>query len=885
MEGKISFLMGTVVNGRQYVMVGMNRVNCPVGLRAGQVIRFQKNEHRQNMFVSVAEPAPAALDRYPPPPPGIMEGDFTRGMDVYISDVHYTIEGVIRDGQYVFRNDRGVFIARSTELSSISSPYAQYIEPTRYDESEHGPIFAVPNPAPPTFDSRYVPIDREVFPEFHMNQPVYVGTQPYIIVGKLDDTNYVVRSTAQGGAGGDVYTYIEDITDEESDIYPYLQPVPPGVPVLPLLPLPNERAPPIVYTELPRDTYTICLKRNEDDNTYLVCSLTGISSVEPLEDYRLLEEGNILKGFVETEHSEDPAMLAKYDKNEIYAVFLRLEGDGPEAVSVFRPFDVRNSSRYVDEVRVTINIDFPPGYVVILEVEEDGHYSLKRIFESKYHTGTPDNTFEPFRFFPYQKLATITRLEPGECILTNGTRVSLLHLAGSVGQKVIIQKKLEQYYFIRRIADGPPPPPVMVRINSGQASNQGSEGSCAYHVITKILIKSVFKKFFYLDLSPEEDARINRCVDLFDTFTPRRFDYREVYARAGRKGAVNIILFQLIYNMFHELRNPNGAFQAPGTQMNLLAVLYHSILAPNFQGPVAPLAPRPVGFMGPIQRCNRFDGLYPDPKVQEVGYEMLKQLRDKVEHEKMKFIQVRVIFTPELNEDERFHATLRDFLSKDLYVAILGLNKNPLPAALPTAPHARHSLLLIGNDHARNYLIKNSWGETAPFSAPLTDIMPPDQQMYNFTTEELHFLIPCPNRVFEVFSTLAPTDPPGRHETDTISPALREQYGFYYATAEEFITTMTAYFPKYDAFSMKLKGKDYQISQFGRRYSVRQGFGNRLIRSAFDELDDLEPERVLTTSEADALALEPERGGKRTRKYRNRTLRKRYRKKYTTKLV
>jgi hypothetical protein len=417
------------------------------------------------------------------------------------------------------------------------------------------------------------------------------------------------------------------------------------------------------------------------------------------------------------------------------------------------------------------------------------------------------------------------------------------------------------------VDDEPPPPPLIIRRNSGQGSNQGTELSCVYHVVAKIIIKNVFKKFFYLDLSPEEDALINECVDLFNTYTPTSFTYREVYARAGRKGAVNIILFQLIYNMFHELRNPIGTFHAPGTQMNLLAVLYHSILRPNFLG-------GPVGFMGPIERCNRFDGLYPDPKVQEVGYEMLKQLRDKVQREDMKFIQVRVVFYPQLNENDRFHATLRELLSKDLYVAITGEDQNP---AAPNTPHTSHALILIGSDRARNYLIKNSWGETAAFSAPLTDIVLPP---YNFMTRFFDILLPCPNKVFqELFSTLTPAASPSRNETDRISPALREPYGFYDVTPEQFITTMSAYFPKYDAFSMKLKGRDYQIASDGRRYSVRQGFGDMRIKLAFDELDD-EPERIFTRE--DDLALEPERGGKRTRKHRrNRTLRKRFRKKYT----
>jgi hypothetical protein len=242
---------------------------------------------------------------------------------------------------------------------------------------------------------------------------------------------------------------------------------------------------------------------------------------------------------------------------------------------------------------------------------------------------------------------------------------------------------------------------------------------------------------------------------------------------------------------------------------------------------------------------------------------------------------VRVNFSPALNQDARFHATLRELLSKDLYVGISALNTRPNTAH----PHGRHALLLIGHDRERNYLIKNSWRETAPFSAPLTDIVPPND-MYTFTTEHLDFLIPCTNRVFrEVFSTLRETASPTEGEVSA-SPALSERYGFYETTAEEFITTMTAYFPKYDEFSVTLKGNDYQISQYGRRYSVKQGFGNRFyIEDAFDELDR-EPQRELVEPEKTSLALEPERGGKRTRKYRrNRTLRKRFRKKYTTKLV
>ena len=778
-----------------------------------------------------------------------MEGiNFTRGMDVYTPGHHFKIEGVTRDGQYVLRNEGELFISRSNVLDIIPpSGYAAYVEPTPYVESTHGPIFAVPDPEPETFDSRYKPIDREVMPEFRMNQHVFVGRHPYAIVGKLDHSKYVLRSIASGGAGGsNVWSSIINITNEPSDIVVDLEVVPRGSPILPLTPLPNEDVPQIEYQALTPDSYKVCLKRNEDNNTYLVCSLKGISSVESPESKQFLQEGNLFtKGFVETDYFEDPEMLAKYEENEIYAVFVGLEGDGPEAVSVFRPFDDKDNT-FIPEVRVTINIDLPPEYVVILEVEEDG-YSLKRIFESKYHTGVPTNTFQPFRFFPYQTLATITR--QGECILTNGRLVPLRNMVNCrIGEKVIIQKDLEQYYFIRSADGPPPPPPRLVREHSVQASDQGQEGSCCYHVIAKMLIKNVFKKFFYLDVDPE-DNRLTSCLEFFNTFTPRPIDYRDLYARAGRKGAVNIILFQLIYNMYYELKNPYGAFRATGTEINLLAVLYHSILAPNFQGPIA--------LMGPIQRCNRFDGLYPDSKVQEVGYDLLKQLREKV-HGKIKFIQVRVAFSSALNDNERFHATLRELLSKGLYVAITGENKTA------TAVHSRHSLLLIEADHGRNYLIKNSWKETRPFSAPLTDIIPPDQSTYNFRTQHLDFLIPCPNVVFEkVFSTLRETDPPTSDATHVQSnPALRARYGFYEATPEEFITTMTAYFPEYDVFSVSLKDTSHEISQYGRRYMVRQGT-RRFVTPAVDE-PDAEQERELTEALEADLDLKPERGGKQT---------------------
>lgn len=785
-----------------------------------------------------------------------MEGiNFTRGMDVYTPGYHFKIEGVISDGQYVVRNEGGLFISRSNDLDIIPpSGYAAYVEPTPYIESIHGPIFAVPDPEPETFDSRYKPIEREVH-GFRMNQHVFVGKHPYAIVGKLDHSKYVLRSIASGGAGGsNVWSSIINITNEPSDIDVDLEVVPRDSPILPLTPLPNEDVPQIEYQALTPDSYKVCLKRN--DNTYLACSLKGISSLELRDESKpFLSEGNLFtEGFIETDYFEDPEMLAKYEENEIYAVFVELEGDGPEAVSVFRPFDDKDNN-FIPEVRLTINIDFPPEYVVILEVEEDG-YSLKRIFESKYHTGVPKNTFQPFRFFPYQALATITR--QGECILTNGRRVPLRNMVNcSIGEKVIIQKDLEQYYFIRSADGPPPPPPRLVREHSVQSSDQGQEGSCCYHVIAKMLIKNIFNKFFYLE-PDSKDERLASYSEFFNTFTPRPIDYRDLYARAGRKGAVNIILFQLIYNMYYELRNPYGAFRATGTEINLLAVLYHSILAPNF-------LPGPIALMGPIQRCNRFDGLYPDPKVQEVGYDLLKQLREKV-HGKIKFIQVRVAFSPALNDNERFHATLRELLSKGLYVAITGENK------IATAVHSRHSLLLIEADHGRNYFIKNSWKETRKFSAPLTDIIPPDQRTHNFTTQHLDFLIPCPNVVFErVFSTLRETDPPTSDATHVQSnPALRARYGFYQVTPEEFITTMTAYLPEYDGFSASLKDTSHEISQYGRRFTVRQEGTRRFVKPAVDD-PDAEQERELTEAEEKDLALELEKGGKRTR---NRTLRK-----------
>ena len=800
------------------------------------------------------------LNHLPAPPDILFDADFTRGMDVYTPGYHFKIEGIIRDGQYVLKHDGKLFISRSNVLDTVPQiGFAAYVDPTPYIESIHGPIYAVPDPEPETFDSRYKPIERE--PEFRMNQHVFVGTHPYAIVGKLDHSKYVLRSIASGGAGGsDVWSSVTNITNEPSDIDVDLENVPRGSPILPLTPLPNEDVPQIEYQALPPDSYKVCLKRN--DNTYLACSLKGISSLELSDESKpFLPEGNLFtEGFIETDYFEDPEMLAKYEENEIYATFVELEGDGPEAVSIFRPFDDTDDN-FIPEVRVTINIDFPEKYVVILEVEEDG-YSLKRIFESNYHTGVPTNTFQSFRCFPYQKLATITRQD--ECILTNGIRVPLRNMVNChVGEKVIIQKYLEQYYFIRSADGPPPPPPLLVRKHSGQASDQGQEGSCCYHVIAKMLIKNVFKKFFYLD-PDTEDTRVASCSDLFDTFTPRQLVYRDVYARAGRKGAVSIILFQLIYNMYYELRNPDGAFRAPGTEINLLAVLYHSILAPNFQGPIA--------FMGPIQRCNRFDRLYPDSQVQQVGYDLLTQLREKV-HGKFKFIQIRVAFSSALNDNERFHATLRELLSKGLYVAITGENKTPI------AVHARHSLLLIEADHGRNYLIKNSWKETRPFSSSLTDIIPPDYSTYNFTTQHLDFLIPCPNEVFEkVFSTLRETDPPTRDATHAQSnPALRERYGFYEVTPEKFITTMTAYFPEYDVFSATLKDTSHEFSQYGRRYTV--DVDRRVVKPAVDEVDAGHP-RVLTEDVVQDLGLiserelEKELADLKLKRGGNRTLRK-----------
>ena len=134
----------------------------------------------------------------------------------------------------------------------------------------------------------------------------------------------------------------------------------------------------------------------------------------------------------------------------------------------------------------------------------------------------------------------------------------------------------------------------------------------------------------------------------------------------------------------------------------------------------------------------------------------------------------------------------------------------------------------------------------------------------------MDFLIPCPNEVFEkVFSTLIETDPPTRDATHAQSnPALRERYGFYEVTPEDFITTMTAYFPEYDVFSATLKDTSHEFSQYGRRYSV--DVDRRVVTPAVDELD-AGPPRVLTESLEEDLKLEPERGGKRTRNY---TLRK-----------
>ena len=797
------------------------------------------------------------LNHLPAPPDIIFDADFTHGMDVYILGYHFKIEGIIRDGQYVLRHDGKLFISRSDVLDTVPQTGFAIVDPTPYIESIHGPIYAVPDPEPETFVSRYKPIEREEVPEFRMDQHVFVGTHPYAIVGKLDHSKYVLRSIASGGAGGgNVWSSVTNITNQPSDIDVDLENVPRGSPILPLTPLPNEDIPQIEYQELRPDSYKVCLKRN--DNTYLACLLKGISSLELSDESKpFLQEGNLFtEDFVETDYFEDPEMLAKYEENEIYAAFVELEGDGPEAVSIFRPFDDTDEN-FIPEVRVTINIKFPEKYVVILEVEEDDRYSLKRIFESKYHTGVPTNTFQSFRCFPYQKLATITRLEPGECILTNGIRVPLSNMVNChVGEKVIIQKELEEYYFIRSADGPPPPPPLLERKHSGQTSDQGQESSCCYHVIAKMIIKNVFKKFFYLD-PDTEDTRVASCSDLFDTFRTRPLVYRDVYARAGRKGAVNIILFQLIYNMYYELRNPDGAFRAPGTEINLLAVLYHSILAPNS-------LPGPIAFMGPIQRCTRFDGLYQDSQVQQVAYDLLTRLREKVHHEKFKFIQIRVAFSPALNDNERFHATLRELLSKGLYVSITGKNKTP------TALHAKHALLLIEPDHGKNYLIKNSWKETRPFSSPLTDIIPPDYSAYNFTTQYLDFLIPCPNEVFEkVFSTLRETDPPTSDATHVQSnPALSARYGFYELPPEDFITTMTVYFQEYDAFSATLKDTSHEFSQYGRRYSVN--FDRTVVTPAVDEVDAGHP-RELTEALEEDLKLEPERGGKRTRNY---TLRK-----------
>jgi hypothetical protein len=92
---------------------------------------------------------------------------------------------------------------------------------------------------------------------------------------------------------------------------------------------------------------------------------------------------------------------------------------------------------------------------------------------------------------------------------------------------------------------------------------------------------------------------------------------------------------------------------------------------------------------------------------------------------------------------------------------------------------------------------------------------------------------------------------------------------------------MTAYFPKYNAFSVGLKGMDYEIASNGRRYKVTRSLKGTYVESAFDELVD-EPRRELTKDETDALDLQPEKGGKRTHKnLRKRTLRKRFRKTYT----
>jgi hypothetical protein len=758
------------------------------------------------------------------------------------------------------------------------------------------PFRTLPAPAPlpaPLPAPAPAPAHRD--PVFHMNQHVFIGTQPYEIIGKLNDDNYVLRSIA--GGGGNVYSTAEYITTEPlkgfmfppqpvpfgSKVYPFRtlptpSPLPAPAPAPAPGPLPNEEKRHINYQQLERNTYQICLKRNEDGHFCLVTSLEGISKVEPLGSSEHLEEGNVSASLAGTEYYEDPEMLANYEENEMYAVFKRVEGDGPEAVSVFHLFYDKDTD-LTDEIRLTINIDFDENAVVIVEVEQD-RYSLKRIFESKFHTGVPYNEFEPFRFFSYQKLATITSVNPCECILTNGIRVPLFNVVGCyVGQKVIIQKESERYYFIRSADDPPLPPPILVRAPSGQTSDQRHEYSCGYHVLSKIMIKNVFKKFFALELTVEENRLIRDCADLFTTTDAEYFIHREsftygaMYRRAGRKGAVNIILFHLMYHMYHELRNP-GISGAQGTESNLLAVLYYSILSPNYQGP--------LGFMGPIATCRRFNHFFPDPKVQQVAYTLLEELRTKV-HEKFRFIQVRLPFSVVLNENENFHAVMRQLLTKDLYVSIDGRNK----ILGRDGRHGRHALLIVGivGNSGRNYSIKNSWGETEPFSAPLTDVRPPDQVTHNYMTEFLDFLIPCTDKVFrEVFSTLREIDPPTM-DASHANAALDTRYGFYQATPEQFISTMTAYFPKYDEFSARLKGMDYQIARDGRRYKVMQSLGfsgpTTSIKLAFDELGD-EPERSLTKAEKDAFDFQPERGGKRTRKYhRKRTLRKKIHKTHT----